>query len=82
MAVDYTKSACKATISEHFSDSKVLLEAYRQRARTMVEIASLQYQDALEEGLEDSEAWNASSMDWTNAAQVSHAISVNGVSIE
>ena len=36
----------------------------------MVEIASLQYQDALEEGLEDSEAWNASSIDWANASQV------------
>ena len=37
----------------------------------MIETASLQYQDALEEGLEDSEAWNASSIDWVNAAQVS-----------
>ena len=61
---------CTATIPEHFSDSKVLLDAYRQRARTMIETASLQYQDALEEGLDDSEAWNASSIDWVNASQV------------
>ena len=36
----------------------------------MIETASLQYQDALEEGLDDSEAWNASSIDWVNASQV------------
>ena len=38
----------------------------------MVEMASLQYQEALDEGIEESEAWNEFSVDWTNAARVNH----------
>ena len=71
LAADYImKTTCEAKCAEHFSDTTLLLEAYRQRARKMVEMASLQYQEALDEGIEESEAWNESSVDWTNAARV------------
>ena len=73
LAADYImKTTCEVKCAEHFSDTTLLLEAYCQRARKMVEMASLQYQEALDEGIEESEAWNESSVDWTNAARVNH----------
>ena len=72
LATDYPRhTSCAAHAPEHFSDPHLLLEAYRQRARRMVEAASDQYQDALGMGLDDVAAWNASSVDWTTAAKVS-----------
>ena len=71
LASDYTKHiSCAAHTSEHFSDHKMLVEAYRQRVRRMVEIATTEYQCAKNSGLDDSAAWNVSSVDWTNAAKV------------
>ena len=72
LACDYPKhTSCAAHTPEQFSDPHLLLEAYRQRARRMVEVAATQYQRAKGTGLDDVAAWNASSVDWTNAAKVS-----------
>ncbi len=39
----------------------------------MVAIAAASYQDALSSGVSQSEAWNASSVDWITAAKASAA---------
>ena len=71
LACDYPKhTSCVAHTPEQFSDHNILLEAYARRARMMVEIAATQYQCTKSSGLNDVEAWNASSVDWTNAAKV------------
>ena len=71
LASDYPKHTSSAAHTpEQFSDTRITLEAYRQRARRMVEIAVNQYQRAKGSGLDDVAAWNASSVDWTNAAKV------------
>ena len=73
LASDFPKhTSCAAHSPEQFSDPHLLLEAYRQRARRMVEVAAVQYQHAKHSaGLDDVAAWNGSSVDWTNAAKVS-----------
>ena len=72
LASDYPKhTSCAASTPQQFSDPHLLQEAYRQRARRMIEVASAQYQAGLGMGLDNVAAWNSSSVDWTNAAQVS-----------
>ena len=73
LASDFPKhTSCAAHSPEQFSDPHLLLEAYRQRARRMVEVAAVQYQHAKHSArLDDVAAWNSSSVDWTNAAKVS-----------
>ena len=72
LASEYPKhTSCAAHTPEQFSDTRITLEAYRQRARRMVEIAATNYQQGKGSELDDVAAWNASSVDWTNAARVS-----------
>ena len=72
LASDFPKhTSCAAHSPEQFSDPNLLLRAYLQRARTMVDIAVAQYQLGKTSGLDDVAAWNGSSVDWTNAAKVS-----------
>lgn len=59
---------CSVRLSEQFTEPHTQLEAYRQRARRMVAIATANYQQALGRGCSQSEAWNMSSIDWTVAA--------------
>ena len=75
LASDYPKhTSCAAHIPEQFSDTRITLKAYRQRAKRMVEIAATRYQQAKDSGLDDVAAWNASSVDWTNGAKVSQVV--------
>ena len=72
LATDYCKkTVCAAKTAEQFSDPDLLVEAYSQRVRKMVEIASVQHQEASRAGMDELEAWNASSVDWMNAVKVS-----------
>ena len=73
LASDFPKhTSCAAHSPDQFSDPHLLLEAYRQRARRMVEVAAVQYLHAKHTArLDDVAAWNGSSVDWTNAAKVS-----------
>ena len=72
LASDYHKQKhCVVHTADQFSDPSLLLEAYHLRARKLVEIASDHYQEALTAGMDNTEAWNESSIDWTIAAQVS-----------
>ena len=54
-----------------FSDAHLLLEAYRQRARRLVSMATDTYKAGLSRGLSHSDSWNGSTIDWTVAARVS-----------
>ena len=72
LATDYhMNTVCAAKTAEQFSDPDLLVEAYTQRVRKMVEIASAQYQEASKAGMNEVEAWNESSVDWVNAVRVS-----------
>lgn len=64
----YLHKSSPLRTAEQFLDSHVQLEAYRQRARRMVAMASEHYQDALRRGMKQTDAWNASTCDWTAAA--------------
>ena len=70
LASDFHKHIQSGVVtSQQFSDPHVLLEAYRQRARRLVEIASRRYQDGTGMGMDNVAAWNYSSVDWTVAAR-------------
>ena len=71
LASDYPKhTSCAAHTPEQFSDHHILLEAYRQRARRMIELAADQYNEEVDTGVDSAVAMNAASIDWTHAARV------------
>lgn len=75
LATDYPGHAsCGVRSLDQFSDPHVQLEAFRQRARRMVGVASSAYQRALGRGLTQPQAWNSTTVDWTVAAKVSDII--------
>ena len=73
LASDFPKhTSCAAHSPDQFSDPKILLRAYLQRARAIVDIAVAQYELGKSSGQDDVAAWNNSSVDWINAAKVCH----------
>ena len=71
LATDYPGHAsCGVRSVNQLSDPHLQLEAFRQRARRMVGVASSAYQRALGRGLTQPQAWNSTTVDWTVAAKV------------
>ena len=71
LATDYPGHAsCGVRTVDQLSDPHLQLEAFRQRARRMVGVASSAYQRALGRGLTQPQAWNSTTVDWTAAAKV------------
>ncbi|CAI8005627.1 Peroxisomal acyl-coenzyme A oxidase 1 [Geodia barretti] len=71
LATDYPGHAsCGVRSVNRLSDPHLQLEAFRQRARRMVGVASSAYQRALGRGLTQPQAWNSTTVDWTVAAKV------------
>jgi acyl-CoA oxidase len=70
LATDYPGHAsCGVRSVDQLSDPHLQLEAFRQRARRMVGVASSAYQRALGRGLTQPQAWNSTTVDWTMAAK-------------
>ena len=81
LASDYPVHTCAVKAPEQFLNTEVLLEIYQQRARRMVESAAEQYTENLNEGMDSELARNECSIDWINAARVSHHATFYAASI-
>ncbi|XP_064382734.1 peroxisomal acyl-coenzyme A oxidase 1-like isoform X1 [Halichondria panicea] len=69
LASNYTfQKRSPVRTAQQFLDPHVLLEAYRQRARRMVAIASLRLTEGKRSSLSQSDAWNLSTCDWVTAS--------------
>lgn len=77
LASDYPRhKTCAARTPHQLFDAHIQLEAYRQRAVRCVSKAYQLMEAALAKGMDQSDAWNATSVEWVQAAKAHCHLSV------